>query len=112
MPLNASQFSPQGPGVDYDPHWYRRAVFYEVLVRAFADGNGDGVIDPQNLFDAALTTGKYLCDGSLDRRDLAQQTKAILRYNNSMAYVANVMAWSVGYSTGIVPAAEALPRIH
>ena len=31
MPLNPSQFSPQGPGVDYDPHWYRKAVFYEVL---------------------------------------------------------------------------------
>lgn len=84
----------------------------ETWKRYAADGNGDGVIDPQNLFDAALTTGKYLCDGSLDMRDLAQQTKAILRYNNSMAYVANVMAWSVGYSTGIVPAAEALPRIH
>lgn len=77
-----------------------------------ADGNGDGKIDPQNLFDAALTTGKYLCDGGLNMRDLGQQTKAILRYNNSMAYVANVMAWSLGYSTGIVPPAEALPLIH
>ena len=77
-----------------------------------ADGNGDGVADPQNLFDAALTTGRYLCDGGLNMRDLAQQTKAILRYNNSMAYVANVMAWSVGYATGIVPAPAALPQIH
>ncbi|KAA0022569.1 lytic transglycosylase domain-containing protein [Antrihabitans cavernicola] len=76
-----------------------------------ADGNGDGKIDPQNIFDAALTTGKYLCDGNLDMRDLAQQSKAILRYNNSMAYVANVMAWSLGYATGVVPAADALPRI-
>jgi membrane-bound lytic murein transglycosylase B len=76
-----------------------------------ADGNGDGKADPQNLFDAALTTGKYLCDGNLNMHDLAQQTRAILRYNNSMAYVANVMAWSVAYSTGIVPPAESLPRV-
>lgn len=76
-----------------------------------ADGNGDGVADPQNLFDAALATGKYLCDGRLDMRDVSQQTKAILRYNNSMAYVANVMAWSVAYATGVVPTPEKLPRI-
>src|SRR4051794_14126813 len=30
------------PDSQRDPHWYKRAVFYEVLVRAFADGNGDG----------------------------------------------------------------------
>lgn len=30
------------PGLKYDPQWYRKAVFYEVLVRAFADSNGSG----------------------------------------------------------------------
>ena len=84
----------------------------ETWKRYAGDGNGDGKSDPQNLFDAALTTGRYLCDRGLNMRDLGQQTKAILRYNNSMAYVANVMAWSVGYSTGIAPGPEALPRIH
>ncbi|WP_442790877.1 lytic transglycosylase domain-containing protein [Nocardia sp. NBC_01327] len=76
-----------------------------------ADGNGDGVADPQNLFDATLTAGKYLCSGGLDMRDPAQQTRAILRYNNSMAYVANVMAWEAAYSSGVTPAAAQLPRI-
>ena len=28
-----------------DPEWYRRAVFYEVLVRGFNDSNGDGTGD-------------------------------------------------------------------
>ncbi|HZS14775.1 MAG TPA: alpha-amylase family glycosyl hydrolase, partial [Candidatus Dormibacteraeota bacterium] len=28
-----------------DTTWYRRAIFYELLVRGFADGNGDGVGD-------------------------------------------------------------------
>ena len=29
--------------------WYKDAVFYEVFVRAFADGNGDGVGDLKGL---------------------------------------------------------------
>ena len=83
----------------------------ETWNRYGADGNGDGVVDPQNLFDAALTTGKYLCDGGLDMRDLTQQNRAILRYNNSMAYVANVMAWELAYSTGVVPPPDSTPKI-
>jgi maltose alpha-D-glucosyltransferase/alpha-amylase len=31
-----------GPGLKNDPNWYRKAVFYEVLVRAFSDSNGSG----------------------------------------------------------------------
>ncbi|GAA5042251.1 lytic transglycosylase domain-containing protein [Nocardia callitridis] len=76
-----------------------------------ADGNGDGIADPQNLFDAALTSGRYLCDGGLEMGDLSQQSRAILRYNNSMAYVANVMAWETGYSTGVAPRPGQLPKI-
>ncbi len=34
-----------------DPEWYKRAVFYEVLVRAFADSNGDGTGDLRGLID-------------------------------------------------------------
>lgn len=83
----------------------------ETWKRYGADGNGDGIADPQNLFDAALTAGKYLCDGGLNMRDLTQQTRAILRYNNSMAYVANVMAWAGSYASGIAPKPGDLPRI-
>jgi len=34
-----------------DPRWYRHAIFYELLVRGFADGNGDGIGDLQGLVD-------------------------------------------------------------
>lgn len=34
---------------DLDPEWFKRAVFYEVLVRSFQDSNGDGVGDLQGL---------------------------------------------------------------
>ncbi len=33
----------------HDPNWYRKAVFYEVLVRAFADSNGSGSGDFNGL---------------------------------------------------------------
>src|SRR6202044_1922518 len=32
-----------------DPHWYKRAVFYEVLIRGFHDSNGDGTGDIKGL---------------------------------------------------------------
>jgi membrane-bound lytic murein transglycosylase B len=73
----------------------------------YADANSN----PQNIFDSALTAGRYLCSGGLDMRDIGQRTQAILRYNNSMAYVANVLAWSLGYATGVVPTSDALPPI-
>ena len=57
-PTNPNQhFSPKGtfelnaPGLQHDPHWYRKAVFYEVLVRGFADGNGDGSGDFHGLIE-------------------------------------------------------------
>ncbi|MDQ0754200.1 maltose alpha-D-glucosyltransferase [Arthrobacter sp. B3I4] len=57
-PGNPSQhFTPKGnfelnaPGLQHDPLWYRKAVFYEVLVRGFADGNGDGSGDFHGLIE-------------------------------------------------------------
>ena len=32
-----------------DPGWFKRAVFYEVLVRGFTDSNGDGTGDLRGL---------------------------------------------------------------
>lgn len=105
-----------GGALDGDPNFDRAVGPMQFLPETWnrykADGNGDGISDPQNLYDAALATGDYLCDGGLNLRDLGQTTRAILRYNNSMAYVANVLAWSTGYATGIVPTSDQLPRIH
>ncbi len=68
-----------------------------------ADGNGDGVADPQNVFDASLAAGKYLCSGGLNLRDPQQELRAVLRYNNSLAYAANVLSWSAAYRSGGTP---------
>ncbi|BBY25078.1 membrane protein [Mycobacterium stomatepiae] len=71
--------------------------------RYAADGDGDGIADPQNLFDATLTAARYLCSGGLNLRDPAQVMAAILRYNNSTAYAQNVLGWAAAYATGVVP---------
>ncbi|MAU81859.1 MAG: murein transglycosylase [Gordonia sp.] len=62
-----------------------------------ADGSGDGKADPQNVFDAALTTATYLCDDHGDLRNPRAQVSAILRYNNSMDYVDDVLGYARTY---------------
>lgn len=71
--------------------------------RYASDGDGDGQADPQNLFDATLGAARYLCSGGLDLRDQSQVRAAILRYNDSMAYVHSVLGWAAAYATGVVP---------
>jgi len=57
-----------------------------------ADGDGDGYSDINNIFDASLAAGRYLC---ADGRDLATAqgwTAAIYSYNHSTDYVQQVYA--------------------
>ncbi|MCL1801237.1 MAG: maltose alpha-D-glucosyltransferase [Promicromonosporaceae bacterium] len=39
------------PGLTPDPEWYRKAVFYEVVVRAFQDSNADGTGDIRGVIN-------------------------------------------------------------
>src|ERR1700759_5330024 len=71
--------------------------------RYASDGDGDGVADPQNLFDSTLGAARYLCSGGLNLRDQSQVMAAILRYNNSTSYARNVLGWAAAYTTGVVP---------
>ncbi|WP_370465261.1 lytic transglycosylase domain-containing protein [Nocardia sp. CS682] len=76
-----------------------------------ADGNGDRNTDPNNIFDAVLGAGKYLCSGDLDMRDQKQELRAVLRYNNSLEYASKVLSWSNAYKTGGAPAQGELAPI-
>lgn len=104
---NAVITDTDGGALDGDPH-YDRAVgpmqFLPGTWKAYAaDGNGDGRADPNNVFDAALAAGKYLCAGAFDMRNAGQRMAAILRYNNSGAYAAQVLTWAAAYSQGATP---------
>ena len=44
-------FSATGAVPVADPYWFKRSIFYEVLVRGFYDGNGDGNGDLRGLTD-------------------------------------------------------------
>ncbi|WP_086563023.1 lytic transglycosylase domain-containing protein, partial [Streptomyces africanus] len=76
-----------------------------------ADGNGDGRTDPNNVFDAALAAGRYLCAGGRDLSVPAQLDRAILGYNHSAAYLRTVRAWYAYFLEGhrVVPDGSAGP---
>ncbi|MDF3149807.1 lytic transglycosylase domain-containing protein, partial [Streptomyces sp. T21Q-yed] len=74
-----------------------------------ADGNGDGRADPNNVFDAALGAGRYLCAGGRDLSVPAELDRAILGYNHSTAYLRTVRAWYAYFLDGhrVVPDSSA-----
>lgn len=64
------------------------------------DGNGDGKKDPNNIYDAALAAGHYLCRFDHDMSVQAQMNASILSYNNSTAYLNTVLSWLEYYRKG------------
>ncbi|MEV5839306.1 lytic murein transglycosylase [Nocardia sp. NPDC052112] len=75
-----------------------------------SDGDGDGYVDPNNVFDAALAAGRYLCAGGADLRDPDLELHAVLRYNNSRSYASDVLRWSAFYGGGGgIPLPSAVP---
>lgn len=76
------------------------------------DGNGDGRKDPNNIYDAALAAGRYLCAYSRDLSIATDLDRAVLSYNHSDAYLRTVRSWFDYYrrgtheipdGTGVVP---------
>lgn len=99
-----------GGALDGDPA-YDRAVgpmqFLPGTWKAYArDGNGDGVANPHNVFDAATTAGVYLCRNGGDLSVPANLARAILAYNHSDSYLQSVLSWGMAYRDGVTPAAD------
>lgn len=65
-----------------------------------ADGSGDGKKDPNNIYDAALAAGRYLCADGRDLGVKADLDRAILSYNHSSDYLRTVLAWFEYYREG------------
>lgn len=64
------------------------------------DGNADGRRDPNNIYDAALAAGRYLCAGSRDLALAADLDRAVLSYNHSDEYLRTVRTWFDYYNRG------------
>ncbi|MEV6169937.1 lytic murein transglycosylase [Streptomyces sp. NPDC051954] len=64
------------------------------------DGNGDGEKDPNNVYDAALAAGHYLCRYGWDLSTQSDLDSAILSYNNSQDYLNLVLSWLEYYRKG------------
>ncbi|MBH0776060.1 lytic transglycosylase domain-containing protein [Nocardia bovistercoris] len=90
--------------LDGDPV-YDRAVgplqfIPETWKRWGVDANGDGVADPQNIDDAALTAARYLCASGGDLTSERGWQKALLTYNQSTVYLLTVRDRAAAYSVG------------
>ena len=60
------------------------------------DGNGDGIADPQNMYDAALAAAHYLCSTG-DLGSDAGLEAAYLAYSHDAGYASRGLATAHGY---------------
>jgi membrane-bound lytic murein transglycosylase B len=65
------------------------------------DATGDGTADVFNINDAALGAARYLCAAGGDLRSRDGQVRAVLAYNHSDQYLAQVLALADAYRRGI-----------
>ncbi len=104
-----------GGAYDGDARWDRAVGAMQFIPSTWAgyaaDGNGDGVRSPHNVYDATVAAGKYLCSGGMDLSKPQDRATAVFRYNHSNSYVATVLAWADAYARGVdpMPADPVLP---
>jgi hypothetical protein len=96
-----------GGSWDGDARWDRAVGAMQFIPSTWegyaADGNGDGVRSPHNVYDATVAAGKYLCSGGMDLSKPQDRATAVFRYNHSNSYVATVLAWADAYARGVDP---------
>ncbi|TFD72653.1 lytic transglycosylase domain-containing protein [Cryobacterium gelidum] len=87
--------------LDGNPRWDRAVGPLQFIPATWAiwgaDGNADGVADPQQIDDAALAAGRYLCDTG-DLSTASSWRLAIYSYNHVDSYVDLVAATANSYT--------------
>ncbi|MFN8038173.1 MAG: lytic transglycosylase domain-containing protein [Acidimicrobiales bacterium] len=80
-------------------------------VKFAKDGNRDGTIDPQNIYDAALTAGVYLCRQGPGLDTDEGLRRAFRSYNNDGSYVELVLSRAHTYDEFTVPSVPGAPLV-
>ncbi len=96
-----------GGRIDGDPAYDRAVGPTQHLPSSWRsngrDGNGDGIADPQNLYDAARATAVHLCASAGGSMDTPARVRAgIFGYNPSNAYVADVLERAAALSAPVL----------
>ncbi|MEP6526993.1 MAG: lytic transglycosylase domain-containing protein [Nocardioidaceae bacterium] len=78
------------------PMQFVPSAWYEVGT----DVDGDGVANPQDVYDAATGAGVYLCAGDYDLATAEGQRAAVYNYNHSDGYVTLVLSVMDSYLGG------------
>lgn len=93
-----------GGALDGDPVWDRAVGPLQFLPSTWdtygADGDGDGVREPQDIDDAAVAAGRYLCAAGGDLSAAAGWWRAVLAYNPSTEYAEQVLSVADEYALG------------
>jgi membrane-bound lytic murein transglycosylase B len=93
--------------LDGDKRWDRAVGPMQFLPSTWAvvgvDADHTGRADPNDINDAALAAGVYLCASGNDLSNPQQATAAVMTYNHSAAYAHLVLALAAAYDQGKVP---------
>jgi membrane-bound lytic murein transglycosylase B len=65
------------------------------------DADGDGVADPNDLNDAALTAARYLCSRDPHMTTAQGWHTALFSYNRSDVYAKHVLQYAANYAAGL-----------
>jgi membrane-bound lytic murein transglycosylase B len=99
-----------GGTLDGDPLFDRAVGPMQFIPSTWArwasDGDGDGMNDPHNLYDATRAAARYLCRASLDLVNDEGLQRGYFSYNHSLLYVAGVLHWARHYQQIEVPPAD------
>jgi membrane-bound lytic murein transglycosylase B len=91
-----------GGALDGDPVLDRAVGPMQFIPSTWArwssDATMDGVGDPQQIDDAALAAGRYLCANGRDLRTAKGWWEAVLSYNNSVEYGQKVFGLAERYA--------------
>ncbi|EHR50465.1 membrane-bound lytic murein transglycosylase B [Saccharomonospora marina XMU15] len=70
-------------------------------LRHGTDASGDGLADPQQIDDAALSAARYLCSGGRDMSTADGWWSGVMSYNNSTEYARKVFGLAEDYATAV-----------